>query len=346
MRSFGCPGWIADHRSGVVVLDAQTIAPFGRELSDLIRSTAAAGAEPEVLVLAADPDSLAAAGGPTAVSPARIIDLLRRDELSLERLRTVVAFLPEDDGTQFSADLGFILSKSGGQPQLVILSDHEIATDLLERIPMRRWKSADLRHQLQLHEGRITMASSRRDQYIDNPEELRSKLKDLVRTIHDEEDPHEMTAYKKFVKQNVSVFSRAYLTAYLVKTLMAGGDLPRGRSQGGNGKPRKERRGGERPAADRRPAAAETTGNVAPEDRQTLFVSVGKNRRVYPKDFVALFAEVDGVEGDDIGQIKILDNYSFVEVDKTVADAIIDRYNGFEFRGRKLTVNFARSKKD
>jgi hypothetical protein len=86
-------------------------------------------------------------------------------------------------------------------------------------------------------------------------------------------------------------------------------------------------------------------GNVPPEKRQTLFVSVGKNRRVYPKDFLALFTELEDVEGDHIGQIKILDNYSFVEVDEDVADAIIGRFDGYEFRGRKLTVNYARNKK-
>jgi hypothetical protein len=200
------------------------------------------------------------------------------------------------------------------------------------------------------------MAGSHRDEYIENPDELKARLKELVRTIHEEEDPHEMTAYKKFVKRNVSVFSRAYLTAYLVKTLMNDGTLPSpSRTNAKAAKPRRERRGSEKKSTEKRSAPDNdsgngtneaTTGNVAPEDRQTLFVSVGKNRRVYPKDFVALFAEIDGVEGDDIGQIKILDNYSFVEVDKSVADVIIERYNGYDFRGRKLTVNFARNKKE
>jgi hypothetical protein len=35
-----------------------------------------------------------------------------------------------------------------------------------------------------------------------------------------------------------------------------------------------------------------------------------------------------------------------VDVDKSVSETIIERYNGFDFRGRKLTVNHARAKKE
>ncbi len=357
MQSFGCPEWVARKRSGIIAVDHAVLAPFGRNLSDILRSRSSAGSSPETLVLATDPDALVADGGPTAVSPTRIIDLLRRDELSLDRLSHVVAFIPSGERTQFAADLGFVLTKSAGSPQVILLTeandDSDGPEDVLENLPSRHWKRSDLRHQLDEHEGSITMTGSQRNEYIEDPDELKARLKELVRTIHEEEDPHEMTAYKKFVKRNVSVFSRAYLTAYLVKTLMNDGEMPApSRSRAKTEKPRRERRGSER-KAERRPPQSDgadsddaATGNVAPEDRQTLFVSVGKNRRVYPKDFVALFAELDGVQGDDIGQIKILDNYSFVEVDKSVADVIIETYNGYDFRGRKLTVNFARNKKE
>jgi hypothetical protein len=116
-----------------------------------------------------------------------------------------------------------------------------------------------------------------------------------------------------------------------VKEFVEGKTERRPRPEGDGGK-----KGGRKERADRDDRKKRDkdddapVGNVAPEDRKTLFVSVGKNRRVYPKDFVALFAELDGVEGDDIGQIKILDNYSFVEVDEKVADAIIGAYDGYD----------------
>jgi len=47
---------------------------------------------------------------------------------------------------------------------------------------------------------------------------------------------------------------------------------------------------------------------------------------------------------EDIGSIRILDNYSFVQVRDTKADEIIAALTGHKFRGRTLTVNFAKPK--
>src|SRR6056297_2752188 len=131
MQSFGCPEWVARKRSGMIVVDSDLQASFGSRLSELIRSTSSAGSSPETLVLAPDPDGLVANGGPTAVSPTRIIDLLRRDELSLERLRRVVAFIPPGEVTQFAADLGFIFTKTPGNPQVILLTTTDDNGNLL-----------------------------------------------------------------------------------------------------------------------------------------------------------------------------------------------------------------------
>jgi hypothetical protein len=346
LGSFHCPGWVERRRSGVILVESAETATFGRHLSDLVRNKANTGSQPEALVLSQNPDSLSAKDGPTSVSPARIIDLLRREELDLTRLQRIAGFVPGDDPAQFCADLAFIASKAQRAPQVVLLAHREVDSSFLDRMPVQRWKHADLRRSTQQPKGSNNMARSSKRTGVQKPDQLKTQLKDLVRQIHDEEDPHELTEYKKFVKCHVSVFSRAYLTAYLVKVLVENGSAipaPR-RNAGSNDKG--SSRGEPRRRPEKPKSNGDSEGNVAPEDRQTLFVSVGKNRRVYPKDFVALFAELEGVEGDDIGQIKILDNYSFVEVDKGVADQIIGAYDGYEFRGRKLTVNYARSKKD
>jgi hypothetical protein len=49
---------------------------------------------------------------------------------------------------------------------------------------------------------------------------------------------------------------------------------------------------------------------------------------------------------EDIGAIRILDNYSFIQVRDSAADAIIEALNGQTFRGRVLSVNYARARKD
>jgi hypothetical protein len=52
------------------------------------------------------------------------------------------------------------------------------------------------------------------------------------------------------------------------------------------------------------------------------------------------------VSREDIGAIRILDNYSFIQVRDTAADAIIEALNGMSFRGRVLSVDYARTRKD
>jgi hypothetical protein len=49
---------------------------------------------------------------------------------------------------------------------------------------------------------------------------------------------------------------------------------------------------------------------------------------------------------EDIGAIRILDNYSFVQVRTEAADKIIAALNGQVFRGRTLTVDHARARSD
>ena len=140
-----------------------------------------------------------------------------------------------------------------------------------------------------------------------DPESTAQQLREIVRQIHEDEDAREMNEYKKFIKRHVSLFSRAYVTAYLFKQYAGG-------------------------------------GSGVSSDRTSIFVSAGRNRRVHARDLVTLFTSADGVSRDDIGQIKVLDNYSFVELENSKAKQAIDSLNGTDFRGRKLTVNYARRK--
>lgn len=272
-----------------------------------------------------------------AVTPAELIDRIRRDSHAPGNPRRVIAVVPPSDDLGFATDLAYILTKVDSRPELLFISDHAVSEEVLSRIPVRRVRTVYTSARDDHTKGAPAMG--KKGTYISRPDELKRIVDDIIRTIHDEADPEEMNAYRRFIKRNVSVFTRGYFTAYLLREIA--------RRDGFRGEPRRVRSNDSREESRPEPADNEpqTEGNVPPEKRQTLFVSVGKNRRVYPKDFLALFTELDTVEGDKIGQIKILDNYSFVEVDEEIADEIIQAFDGYEYRGRKLTVNYARNKK-
>jgi hypothetical protein len=77
-----------------------------------------------------------------------------------------------------------------------------------------------------------------------------------------------------------------------------------------------------------------------------LFFSVGRSRRVFPREILGIINAKTTIPREDIGAIRILDNYSFVQVRDSVAEKIIEALNGMNFRGRPLTVNYAKFNKD
>ena len=85
---------------------------------------------------------------------------------------------------------------------------------------------------------------------------------------------------------------------------------------------------------------------IDPDKATSIFISIGKNRRVYPRDLVGLLVAVGGIDRERIGDIKVLANYSFVQLYTEDCQTAIDKLNGYDYRGRKLAVSFSRQKGD
>jgi hypothetical protein len=170
----------------------------------------------------------------------------------------------------------------------------------------------------------------------------------MLERIRTEEDPQVLNEYRALFKKEVSLFRRSWVTAYLLM-LFDKGAL-------GRGDKTKNRRSGE--GRFRSPRAEDGSGEnqrmpppsvavLIPEDEsKRLFMSVGRNRRVFPREILGLITARTSVPREDIGAIRILDNYSFVQVRDTAAEAIIEALNGHSFRGRTLSVNYAKSRRD
>lgn len=193
-------------------------------------------------------------------------------------------------------------------------------------------------------------------------EAIRAALQSILSEINDCDDPSELNELRRIFRSSVPLFRRAYVAGYLLKKVRLSG-APQGRREERPGRdrrkegPRPERNESGRSSADERKASDERKPSeerkasedrkapAAPrEDQVTLFVGIGRTRRVFPRDISALLMESCKLEKDDIGIIKILDNYSFVDVNMEKAQSVIDTLNEFEFRGRSLSVNFAKKK--
>jgi len=179
-------------------------------------------------------------------------------------------------------------------------------------------------------------------------------------------DPEALNELRARFRRSVPLHLRSYVAAWLASELAPG---PR-EAEGRGGKAEKaapEARKGREPGQPKRQerAKAPAEGPVAapdaprkpqekpparkslpPESATVLFISAGRMRRFYPKDAIALLEDVAGIDRDSIGDIRVMDGYSFVQVLSSVAEACIEALNGYEYRGRPLTVNVARKKGD
>lgn len=183
---------------------------------------------------------------------------------------------------------------------------------------------------------------------------LAEALKNLG-TASDTEIDSLNSVYKMF-KKNVPFSKRKYVTAQLVKQLQGGRRFDRSerfsrgdRNERFNSRDRNERQ--ERTRTDNRPAREgfeheerPRTPRVVidPSVAKSIFISIGRNRRVFPRDLLGLLVSVAGLEREKIGEIKVLTSYSFVQLYADDCEKTIAALNGYDYRGRKLSVGYSR----
>ena len=213
------------------------------------------------------------------------------------------------------------------------------------------------------------MAYNRENDFVVNEEQIASFLSDALKNLEGatENEIQALNKIKKLFKKNVGWSRRNYIAALLIKQ---GVLSSRSRYSRGEGRPsrddhfskgerfnrseRSERhsRSSRNEKETRRENFTETQGEhekaprvqIAQEAAGTIFIGIGRNRHVYPRDLVGLLISVAGLERDRIGDIRVLANYSFIQLYKEDCDKAISALNGYDYRGRKLTVNLSRMK--
>jgi hypothetical protein len=171
-------------------------------------------------------------------------------------------------------------------------------------------------------------------------EKLQEKIQEILVKIKTEADPELLNTYRSILKKEVPFFTRSYVAAYLLMQL-EGGSRGRKFHEQRDKKPRFSHS-----TSSENPKRDPDSYPLAEADSVRLFISVGRNRRVFPREILGLINSETATPKEDIGAIRILDNYSFIQVRNTVADTLIEALNGKNFRGRVLTVNYARDRRE
>ena len=213
---------------------------------------------------------------------------------------------------------------------------------------------------------------------------FRELLEEFERHIRDNADLERLKVIRRQIRKALPLSVRAYLPAYLLREAVGAGvpqaasgrdrPAPAARTakppaakpssaaapSGKPGAAEAARRVPETPApvtaaatdaptpADTPDAPADTADAPAANsdsDMARLFVSVGRSRRVSRQMLTDLFVVKLDLPQDQIGEVRVLDNFSFIEVPAAVAQSAIDRITGETLNGRRVNVDFARSKK-
>ncbi len=194
--------------------------------------------------------------------------------------------------------------------------------------------------------------------YEVNPDHTAAFLENAVENVRADYDVDSLAELNKLFKKNVPLTLRKYVVAYLIREALKHDHSYRGnrfenkrnKKNEARENPREEnKKAAKRQEVEETPASAEERQPrprvEIPEDQATtIFISIGRNRRVFPRDLVSLLINVGGLDRERIGNIKVLANYSFVQLFTEDTEKAIAALNDYEYRGRKLVVNLSRQK--
>ena len=80
------------------------------------------------------------------------------------------------------------------------------------------------------------------------------------------------------------------------------------------------------------------------EDMARLFINVGKNQNVKPGDILGAIAGESGMPGKMVGSIDMYDKYTFVEVPRESADAVLKAMKDVKIKGKNIHMEKANGK--
>lgn len=81
--------------------------------------------------------------------------------------------------------------------------------------------------------------------------------------------------------------------------------------------------------------------NRSRDDMARLFVNIGKNQNIKPGDILGAIAGESGIPGRMVGSIDMYDKYTFVEVPRESADAVLDAMRDVKIKGKNVHMEKA-----
>lgn len=81
------------------------------------------------------------------------------------------------------------------------------------------------------------------------------------------------------------------------------------------------------------------------KNTERLFINLGRNYRVRPQDIVGAIANEAGIPGKSIGSIDIFEDFTFVDIPREYVEDVIYKMRNTTFKGVKLNIEKAKSRR-
>ncbi|MEL3908593.1 MAG: DbpA RNA binding domain-containing protein [Treponemataceae bacterium] len=156
-----------------------------------------------------------------------------------------------------------------------------------------------------------------------NDEDFTSFIERTLNKMKTEGDVEQLNADRKLFRKSVSFGMRSYFASYLVRRLVSNTRNKRN-------------------SQSRRRSVPKIS--FSPDVSTTLFFNIGRSRKMFYRDIIYLIMNNADVKRESIGEIKIHNNYSFVQVENEAVKSIMENLNDMSYRGKKLVVNKANEK--
>ena len=78
------------------------------------------------------------------------------------------------------------------------------------------------------------------------------------------------------------------------------------------------------------------------EDMTRLYINAGKRRGLSPRHILGAIMGETNIDKKFVGDIDVYDKFSFVEVDSSLTDEMLENLNGARIKGKKITVEIAK----
>ena len=179
-------------------------------------------------------------------------------------------------------------------------------------------------------------------------EVLSGKIQMLVAKLNIDSNPEELEMLKKTIRKNVPFHRRGYFAAYLLRELLFSGEKRSGGRQKVQNPEAAETEGKNKTARTRRNVEEKRGAREQqqetqqiPEGARTLYLNIGKMRRLYAKELSQILQDQLELTREDIYAIRVHDKYSFITLSQEHAEKAIEKLNGLEIRGRTASVSYS-----